>query len=136
MSTAPSLCSVYFHTSKAHPCLYQPTQHNIPQHFPSSVCKFTKDAHKIDSIIHTFQTSPNVTVQRQDYFDNIHTIVLRCVIPVVLSQILQCIICMYLHIYSVRNTIINRLYHYVIYFTVQYTTTCFGLINGPSSDCW
>ena len=52
------------------------------------------------------------------------------------GQILQCIICMYLHIYSVRNTTINRWYHYVIYITVQYTTTCFGLINGPSSGCW
>ena len=55
---------------------------------------------------------------------------LRCVIPVVLSQILQCIMCMYLHIHEVRNTTIIRLYHYVIYITVQYTT-CFGLINGP-----
>ena len=42
--------------------------------------------------------------------------ILRCVIPVVLSQILQCIICMYLHIYSVRNTTINRWYHYIIRF--------------------
>ena len=50
--------------------------------------------------------------------------------------ILQCIICMYLHIHAVRNTTINRWYHYVIYITVQYTTTCFGLINGPSSGCW
>ena len=39
--------------------------------------------------------------------------ILRCVIPVVLSQILQCIICMYLHIHAVRNTTINRWYHYV-----------------------
>ena len=60
-------------------------------------------------------------------------IILRCVIPVVLSQILQCIICMYLHIH--RNTTINRWYHYVIYITVQYTT-CFGPTNGPSSGCW
>ena len=58
--------------------------------------------------------------------------ILRCVIPVVLSQILQCIICMYLHTYAVRNTTINRWYHCVIYITVHYTTTCFGLINdGP-----
>ena len=58
-------------------------------------------------------------------------------IPVVLSQILQCIMCMYLlvHIHAVRNTTINRWYHYVIWITVQHTT-CFGLINGPSSVCW
>ena len=37
---------------------------------------------------------------------------------------------MYLHIHAVRNTTINRWYHYVICITVQYTTTCFGLING------
>ena len=55
--------------------------------------------------------------------------ILRCVIPVVLSQILQGIICMYLHTYSVRNTTINRWYHYLIYITVQYTT-CFGLKIG------
>ena len=71
----------------------------------------------------------------QNHLTHLLTI-LKCVIPVVLSQILQCIICMYLHIYSVRNTTMNRWYHYVIYITVQYTTTCFGLINGPSSGCW
>ena len=47
----------------------------------------------------------------------------------------RCIICMYLHIHAVRNTTINRWYHYVICITVQYTMTCFGLINGPSSGC-
>ena len=38
-------------------------QHNIPQHFPSSVCNCMKDADTIASIVHTFQTSPDVTVQ-------------------------------------------------------------------------
>ena len=33
------------------------TQHNIPQHFPSSVCNCMEDADTIASIVHTFQMS-------------------------------------------------------------------------------
>ena len=45
-----------------------------------------------------------------------------------IHPLLQCIICMYLHINSVINTTINRWYHYVIYITVQY-------IVIPSVNC-
>ena len=136
MSTAPSLCSVYFPTPKGHPCLYQPTQHNIPPTLPIS-CMQIHERFPQNRQNYTYVSDITKCHSTETgLFANIHTIVLRCVIPVVLSQILQCIICMYLHIYSVRNTTIKRWYHYVIYITVQYTTTCFGLINGPSSDCW
>jgi len=48
VSTVQLLWSVYFHTSKVFIwlTLVSTSQHNIPQHFPSSVCNSMKDADK------------------------------------------------------------------------------------------
>jgi hypothetical protein len=46
--------------------------------------------------------------------------------------ILQCIMCIYIHIHAVETQQLTD----GISIKVQYTTTCFGLINGPSSGCW
>jgi len=41
-----------------------------------------------------------VNLLAQKMFINYNASILRCVIAVVLSQILQCIICMYIHTYT------------------------------------
>ena len=80
VSTLQSLWSLFWHFQGfhlAHPRLYQPAQHNIPQHFPSSVYNSMKDADTIASILHTLQTSADVTVQWR-CFVNIQTTDFKC----------------------------------------------------------
>jgi hypothetical protein len=57
--------------------------------------------------------------------------------PLLSSKLMhRCILCIYLLTFTYtcsQNTTNNRWYLYVICITVQYTRTCFGLVNGPSS---